>query len=83
MDERHDGRGERKPGGTLGDDPAIANAALAAAAGIDPLRLLETSDDVEALVIAAISKERLRVAELDREDLAVRIANAVGKAFGA
>ena len=75
-----------RPGGLLGgslsggpDDEEIETAAMIAEAGLDAIRFLITEDELEAAAIAATAARTIARNELRDQNLAVRIANAVGE----
>jgi hypothetical protein len=49
--------------------------------GMDGMRLLATGDRTEALVLQAVAEEALRLSQIRDRNLAVEIANAVGRLF--
>jgi hypothetical protein len=68
------------PGGILGDE-AITLAATASLLGFDSRLFLEGEDPVELLVAQAVVEKAAELREQRDENMAVRIANAVGKLF--
>jgi hypothetical protein len=50
-------------------------------ANMNPLGWLNCKDPLERAVMEVISNERLKTAEAERQDLADRIINALGKAM--
>lgn len=80
--DRQRGRGGRhRPGGRLTRDPAIEAAAVAASVGLDPMVVLRASSEEMPAVTALIAR-LVELGEQRDENLAVRIANAVGQVFG-
>ena len=53
-----------------------------AMAGIDPMRFMTTTDDVERLVMQAIARRVGLARQRIDQNRAVLIANAVGRLFG-
>ena len=71
----------RRAGGSAGREELVEQAALIALAGIDPMRWFRCSDPLDAAVMVSVAERvHVRAAEI-REDQAVRIAIAVGKAL--
>lgn len=60
----------------------VEEAALVGLAGLDPLAFLEMPEGVERLTVQGLAQRILELREMERQDLAVRIANAVGAVFG-
>lgn len=48
-------------------------------AGLDPLAVLEETDPCRVAVVMALIDRRMKLAADEREDQAVRTANAVGR----
>lgn len=83
MVARHDQCGVRGfSARRLANDKGIQSAAIALTYGIDPWEILDSEDDMRALVLAHVVEHAARL-DADRQDgQAQRIANAVGKMLG-
>ena len=57
-------------------------AAQLAVLGLDPIKFLKCRDSFERNLMVELSKEIQKYKEMMDENMAVRIANAVGKLFG-
>lgn len=73
---------------TLGDadeedapDP-LAAATAVAMAGMDPMRYLESTDQIESLVMAALADKHRKEEERRDKNRATEISNAVFRAIG-
>jgi len=65
-----------------GINDGIEMAAQLAVLGLDPIRFLTCRDSFERNLMVELSKEIQKYKEMMDENMAVRIANAVGKLFG-
>lgn len=55
---------------------------MVAQAGMPPLRFLSSPDEFEVLVMQQVAREVADAADRRDDQLAIRIANAVGKRLG-
>lgn len=74
------GNGGRTDGG-MTEAAAVRAAAVLCAVGVDGIRLLKSEDPTEILMLQAVGREALRIAQQRDKSLAAEIANAVGRLF--
>jgi hypothetical protein len=66
----------------LAEDESIQSAAVALVYGIDPMEILDSDDDMRALVLGRVVEHASRLDAERRDGLAQAIANAVGTMLG-
>lgn len=81
MDARQRRRGGQGAPGGIEGLPEVEQAATLCSLGLDGIGWLEISDPVDQLVTLAVAKKLAPIRAEEREDLAVRMVNTLGRAM--